>query len=209
MSREKYGNLFWGLHYHFLYDKRRSMAVDIGGCAGTYSQMYSCLFDNVTVFEPNENWIDKLHTVADNVEVINTGLWNKETELQFYKVDKTDGMPRGLSTFKQIAIDDLKNYPPNFILREPETVNVKPLDSYNLSDASFIKIDTEGAEHDVIEGMQETLKNFKPKIMLEKHPTMIPKNISLKDIDNVLKKNKYKSTLISNSPIAIREMWTL
>ena len=74
---------------------------------------------------------------------------------------------------------------------------------------SFIKIDTEGAEHDVIEGMQETLKNFKPKIMLEKHPTMIPKNISLKDIDNVLKKNKYKSTLISNSPIAIREMWTL
>ena len=57
--------------------------------------------------------------------------------------------------------------------------------------------------------MQETLKNFKPKIMLEKHPTMIPKNISLKDIDNVLKKNKYKSTLISNSPIAIREMWTL
>ena len=57
--------------------------------------------------------------------------------------------------------------------------------------------------------MQETLKKFKPKIMLEKHPTMIPKNISLKDIDNVLKKNKYKSTLISNSPIAIREMWTL
>ena len=30
---------------------------------------------------------------------------------------------------------------------------------------SFIKIDTEGAEHDVIEGMQETLKNFKPKII--------------------------------------------
>ena len=41
---------------------------------------------------------------------------------------------------------------------------------------TFVKIDTEGAEFDVLEGMKETLKNFKPKIMLEKHPTMIPKS---------------------------------
>ena len=72
---------------------------------------------------------------------------------------------------------------------------------------SFIKIDTEGAEHDVFEGMKETLKNFKPKILLEKHPTMVPKNKSLEEIDNVLKYHNYKSILICSSPIVKREIW--
>ena len=50
----------------------------------------------------------------------------------------------------------------------------------------FIKIDVEGAEFDVLQGMQETLKKYKPEIMLEKHPSLVPKNIILKDIDNYI-----------------------
>lgn len=72
---------------------------------------------------------------------------------------------------------------------------------------SFIKIDTEGAEHDVLQGMRVTMRKFKPKIMLEKHPTMIPKNISLEDIDKELKNYNYKPTLISHGDISIRELW--
>ena len=56
--------------------------------------------------------------------------------------------------------------------------------------------------------MQETLKKYKPEIMLEKHPSLIPKNITLKDIDNFLIKNGYYSELIStDKDIAIREIW--
>ena len=72
---------------------------------------------------------------------------------------------------------------------------------------TFIKIDTEGAEFDILEGMKETLKNFKPKIMLEKHPTMLAKNISIDDINEILKKNNYKPNLINKSKLAIREIW--
>ena len=72
---------------------------------------------------------------------------------------------------------------------------------------TFIKIDTEGAEFDVLDGMKETLKNFKPKIMLEKHPTMIPKNISLEVINKLLEDNNYKGTLINKNSITIREIW--
>ena len=72
---------------------------------------------------------------------------------------------------------------------------------------SLVKIDTEGAEHDVLEGMKKTLKDFKPKIMLEKHPTMIPNHLSLDMIDNLLINNNYRSTLISNNSLAIREIW--
>ena len=72
---------------------------------------------------------------------------------------------------------------------------------------TFIKIDTEGAEFDIIEGMKDTLKNFKPKIMLEKHPTMLPKDVSLDAINKILKSNNYKPTLINESKLAIREIW--
>ena len=43
--------------------------------------------------------------------------------------------------------------------------------------------------------------------MLEKHPTMIPKNYSLNDLDKLLKDNDYKSTLIIKNNLVIRELW--
>ena len=43
--------------------------------------------------------------------------------------------------------------------------------------------------------------------MLEKHPTMIPNHLSLDMIDNLLINNNYRSTLISNNSLAIREIW--
>ena len=55
--------------------------------------------------------------------------------------------------------------------------------------------------------MKETIKKFKPKIMLEKHPTMIPNNISINIIDNFLKENNYKSELINKNELTIREIW--
>ena len=55
--------------------------------------------------------------------------------------------------------------------------------------------------------MKETLKNFKPKIMLEKHPTLLPKTISLNSINEILKNNNYKPNLINENQLAIREIW--
>jgi hypothetical protein len=56
--------------------------------------------------------------------------------------------------------------------------------------------------------MEETLKNFRPMIMLEKHPTMIPQTVSLDMIDSLLKKNNYKvEKLINKSNLTIREIW--
>ena len=43
--------------------------------------------------------------------------------------------------------------------------------------------------------------------MLEKHPTMIPKNISLEIINKLLEDNNYKGTLINKNSITIREIW--
>ena len=42
-----------------------------------------------------------------------------------------------------------------------------PLDSLNLTNVDFIKIDVEGHELDVLKGSVETIKRFKPYIELE------------------------------------------
>ena len=73
---------------------------------------------------------------------------------------------------------------------------------------NFIKIDVEGAEYEVLQGAINTLKNHKALIMLEKHPTLIPKNITLHTIDNFLNEAGYeKECLIFKDDIAINEIW--
>ena len=44
----------------------------------------------------------------------------------------------------------------------------KPLDDYKFK-PFFIKIDTEGSEHLVLEGLKKTLKKYKPVVMIEKN----------------------------------------
>jgi hypothetical protein len=46
-------------------------------------------------------------------------------------------------------------------------INILTLDSFGLTDISFIKVDTEGYEYKVMEGAKETLANNNPIIQLE------------------------------------------
>ncbi len=73
---------------------------------------------------------------------------------------------------------------------------------------TFIKIDVEGAEYNILEGMTNILATYKPLIMIEKHPTLIPKHISISHIDNFLIKKGYKlQTEIYKDDVAITEIW--
>ena len=44
---------------------------------------------------------------------------------------------------------------------------MKPLDSYQFENISVIKIDTENMEYDVLKGAIETIKKYKPAILIE------------------------------------------
>ena len=59
----------------------------------------------------------------------------------------------------------------------------------------LIKNDVEGVELNVLEGMKNVLKLNKPTIMIEKHPTLLPANIKIELIDDILFKNGYKEKL--------------
>jgi hypothetical protein len=50
---------------------------------------------------------------------------------------------------------------------DEETVDIQSLDSFQLKNVDFIKVDVEGFEADVLEGAEETIKRCKPLILVE------------------------------------------
>ncbi len=55
-----------------------------------------------------------------------------------------------------------------------------PLDSFELHDVDFIKIDCEGYEHHVVKGGEETIRRCKPTIIVEQKPHKLGPNFGIK-----------------------------
>ena len=183
--------------------------IDIGAYSGFYSfllstkakdndNFVSCepdsvahseLFDNLSMLKKifnNINYSVITHPINNGKEVaIAHDNWGHPCFLDTSQIDEKN---KSISKkFRSTTVDNLVS-----------SLSLEP---------KFIKIDTEGAEFDILEGMQETLKKFKPKIMLEKHPTMLPKNISIESVNKMLIDHEYKANFINKNNLAIREVW--
>ena len=55
----------------------------------------------------------------------------------------------------------------NPIKGERENVSTRRLDSFNLEDVSFIKIDVEGYEEAVLNGAKDTIQKNRPSLLIE------------------------------------------
>tara|TARA_B100000886_G_scaffold185128_1_gene127012 strand:- start:3340 stop:3972 length:633 start_codon:yes stop_codon:yes gene_type:complete len=153
------------------------------------SVIHSELFDNLSVLKKifnNINYSVITHPINNGKEVaIAHDDWGHPC---FQDTSQIDEKNKKISKkFRSTTIDNLVS-----------SLSLEP---------KFIKIDTEGAEFDILKGMQETLKKFKPKIMLEKHPTMLPKDISIESVNKMLIDHKYKANLVNKNNLAIREVW--
>jgi FkbM family methyltransferase len=71
-------------------------------------------------------------------------------------------------------------------------IQVATLDSFNLSNVTFIKMDVEGEELNVLKGMINTIIDSKPEMLIEVHY-----DITIKDILDVLP-IKYDSELVDD-----------
>lgn len=72
---------------------------------------------------------------------------------------------------------------------------------------AFVKVDVEGAEHCVLSGMQETLREFRPVVLLELHPLFQPEGIGLADVCALLSRHGYTGTDVDVAEVAIRQIW--
>ena len=151
-------SLYFELCKKFLSHKRT--AIHIGSHYGFKSKTLSNIFDKVHTFD-FDNKINKLMKYnlnkfnIKNIEVHSFGLGNENKRVSnsdFIELKNTNG--------------PLSNH---VVENKNGNQFVRRLDDLNINDVDFMLIDTEGYELNVLKGGFETIKKFKPLIILELH----------------------------------------
>lgn len=138
---------------------KRCVALDIGGHVGLWSRVLAHHFKRVVALEP----LPALHphfrfNTADceNVRLIECAAGMENGEIDLLTVAENSGNGR-------VAITG-ETGPHIF------RAQVVRIDSLNMHDVDFIKIDVEGWEHPVIMGAQRTITRDHPVIVVEQKP---------------------------------------
>lgn len=141
------------------YIKEGDLVFDIGGNIGQYALPFSELVGNmgkVVSFEPDyKNFAFLQFNIninrCSNVTCCNYGIGTNDTELDFYRDTKTGGR---MGSFK-------KEYVRNNFEGFTEKVVLKKFDSIisTYGEPTFVKIDVEGFEKDVISGLTLNFQN--------------------------------------------------
>ena len=141
------------------YVKRWRNALDIGANVGEWARPLAKKFDKVICFEPNPNF---RNCFEKNINEDNVILH-----------------PYGLSTHAHTAEQGQNDTHLNFVVGDTAPrdgdIECRSLDSFELTDVDYIKIDVDGFEIPVLQGAQETLRRNNPVINIEMKERKRPK----------------------------------
>ena len=170
-----------------LYEKiidNTSVALDIGSHLGTHTVPLSIRAKTVHAFEPQKRIFNLLTKTIDDNSIDNVILHNKivsDTTGDEISFVNTDTGRAGLWSYRPY-------------LKGTCTVETTmTIDSLELERCDFMKIDVEKAEWDVIRGARQTIKKFKPIILIETFKTQ--KNLN--QLDCFCKTYNYQQMYIS------------
>jgi len=146
------------------------VVFDIGTHFGYYSLLASHLVGpqgQVHSFEPTRHTHEVVRSnVGDkgNVKLTNAAAWSETTKLKFKDYGTT------MSAFNSLYEAKLEDAIAQRLQPTEYTVSAISIDEYveaNKVKPSFIKIDAENAEHDILLGMKHTLNDVRPLVTLE------------------------------------------
>jgi FkbM family methyltransferase len=156
------GYIDWIIDNNFLNSEQN--LIDIGAHIGFYTINLAPKCNKVFAFECSPKSFNylcaniALNELDYKIIKYNTALSNEEGNTKYYIRDPNDGGGNGISKFNY----DETNNTPSIV------VPIKKLDSFNLTNINFIKIDVEGHEKEVLEGGKNTIiENNYPKILFE------------------------------------------
>lgn len=147
-------------------------SIDVGVYRGVYSYEMSKYSKMVHSFEPNpilfENIDKNLKKIIKNINFHNCALSDKN-DLVALKIPirNKDYNKKNYEEYFQMGKASIHN---KNKIDQFESFNIqsKKLDSFNFSNKiSFIKIDVEGHEKEVIKGSENTIRNNKPILLVE------------------------------------------
>lgn len=161
----------------------KGTVIDIGANTGHHSLYFSRFADRVYSFEPYKKVFDVLNkrltdNKVANVQAFNFGLGNKDEFLDFYApFNNNEGVGSFIPDGRKTKVGTLEIKRGDSFL----SANVK-------EKIGFIKIDVEGFEIEVLEGLSDTISKHRPVLFVEMSPESqkrIPKleNYSLFRVD--------------------------
>lgn len=133
-------------------------SLDVGVLWGAYTfQMRKCS-KNVVCFEPNPFMCRHLKSAfKNNVTVNNVGISDK---LEKMTLRIPYGRPGNATVELSNPLSEAKGW-------DEVEVDVVPIDSFQLTNVGFVKIDVEGHEQAAMRGMAKLLETEKPNILVE------------------------------------------
>jgi FkbM family methyltransferase len=137
------------------------IAIDVGANMGIYAFAMAKYARQVIAFEPNTDlWPFLRRFLGSNVRLEDAALSDTPGQAEFRVVAGNTG----------VATIEANN--PLSMIGRPETISVRSvatrtLDSFGLTDVSFIKIDVEGHEEAVLAGGRETIAACRPAVLVE------------------------------------------
>ncbi len=135
------------------------IAVDVGANKGVYTHLLSKLCAHVESFEPNPKMFAIFNrALRDNVTAHQVALSNKDGEAELIIPGR-----EGKFSNQRASLSELHRAKENAVVR----VQTRTLDSYDLRNVGFIKIDVEGFEQSVLQGAARTLERERPVLLME------------------------------------------
>ena len=133
------------------YVKKWRNAIDVGSNVGEWTRPLAKKFQQVICFEPNPNFR----------ECFNKNI--SETNVTLH--------PYGLSNYEHTVTQGFNSTHLNETVGDTAPkdgdIQCRTLDSFNLTNVDYIKIDVDGFEVPVLQGAQETIRKNKPVINIE------------------------------------------
>lgn len=158
-------------------DSNGKAFIDVGASVGMWTFFVANKNVETHAFEPSPIAFGILEKVArhhPNVKAYPFALGEKE-----YIVN--------LNVHSHVGYDSILHKSKEFWRKIP--VKVRTLDSFNIQDVGLIKIDTEGYEIPVLLGAIETIRKWRPRLIIEVHSPFDQEQTKILDI---LKKLNYK-----------------
>lgn len=136
------------------------VALDVGANRGAWSAYLAQRFDDVYAVEPTPALHDALRVLAPNVTLLPFAAWSvaeRRTFTQFAHDANTSGVGGWTGIMAGPVVGSFE--------AECLPIDVMPIDGH----VGFIKIDTEGAEVEVVRGAEQTILHDRPRIIIEVH----------------------------------------
>lgn len=152
----------------YKYVRQWRTAVDLGANIGLFSRAFAGRFETVWAFEPVERIRACLElNVPGNVIVQPYAVGDRPSIQRMHRTVKNSG---GAYIFDHPDIPTPnKDAPPPH--RSVE-VEVRTLDSFDITEVDLIKLDIQGSEYLALKGGEQTIRKYRPVILIEEKPRL-------------------------------------